>query len=601
MIHDSPSKIYHIALPFSPSLSWLREAYSSVLSQEVKVVKGLYTGWGACSRTVFFDDGPIALACWKDLIAVGSVSGNITILNGITGISMSVLSNHTEPVQSLAFSSDGTFLASGSDDGTVCLWDIQTGGVISTLYGHTEGVTSISISPDCTMIASASSDETIWLWNAQTGKCHCVINEPWYFSLSISFSPTDSQSLWSTSVHGTVRQWDIEGHQIESTYEGHQIESIYEGNYIAFSSDGSKFVLWGSKKAVAIYDSDSGRVIAKLRSGFDCCCFSPDGRFIAGSRDKTIYVWNISNSDPYLVESFIGHTEMIYSLVFSSSLISLSRDKSIKFWQISTSSMDPVPADSESTPVDSEFAQIELYPILSISLQATEGIAISSNRAGVVKIWDILTGLCKESFQIPNMDHRLRDAQLMDGRVTLVSLEPRNKKMYVWDIKRREPLQMLDVQVSDVVWDFRISGDKSKVFVLDDNSIQALSIVTGEVVGKLEFEGKPLEGFLVIDGSRVWVYFEDLQVQGWDFGLLGPTPVPLSNTPHNRPHVWFIGTSWQEISPSRIEDTLIRKEIFQLPGRYAKPYVAQWDGQYLIAGYVSGEVLILDFSHRILQ
>ena len=158
----------------------------------------------------------------------------------------------------------------------------------------------------------------------------------------------------------------------------------------------------------------------------------------------------------------------------------------------------------------------------------------------------------------------------------------------------------MDVQAPDECLDLRILGDKSKVVVLDKNSIQAWSIVTGEVVGEVEFEGEPLYDSLVIDGSRVWVHFKDFQVQGWDFGLLGPAPVLLSNTPYNRPHLCFIGTVFQQISPSRIEDTFTRKRIFQLCERYASPFVARWDGQYLIAGYGSGEVLILDFSHMIL-
>jgi len=53
------------------------------------------------------------------------------------------------------------------------------------------------------------------------------------------------------------------------------------------------------------------------------------------------------------------------------------------------------------------------------------------------------------------------------------------------------------------------------------------------------------------------------------------------------------------VSQSRIEDVAAGKEVFQLAGRYAKPSVTQWDGQYLVAGYDSGEVLILDFSYTI--
>jgi len=38
---------------------------------------------------------------------------------------------------------------------------------------------------------------------------------------------------------------------------------------------------------------------------------------------------------------------------------------------------------------------------------------------------------------------------------------------------------------------------------------------------------------------------------------------------------------------------------FQLAGRYANPVDSWWDGQYLVAGYESGEVLILDFHHQL--
>ena len=235
MICDSPLKIYHYALPFSPSSSWLHESYSPELLQVVKVVKGLQANWGTCSRTVSFDHIPCTLSCWKGLIAVGLRSGDIIILDVITGIHMSVLSCHAGRVNSLVFSLDGTFLVSGGNDETVNLWDIQTGGVIKTLHGHTSWVWSVSISPDCTMIASGSSDCTIRLWDAQTGECCCVIDGYNDLVRSVSFSPTDPKLLISACNDNTIRQWDVDGHQIGSTYEG---------NYVAFSSDGTHFVSW---------------------------------------------------------------------------------------------------------------------------------------------------------------------------------------------------------------------------------------------------------------------------------------------------------------------------------------------------------------------
>jgi len=35
----------------------------------------------------------------------------------------------------------------------------------------------------------------------------------------------------------------------------------------------------------------------------------------------------------------------------------------------------------------------------------------------------------------------------------------------------------------------------------------------------------------------------------------------------------------------------------KLPERFARPIKLLWDGCYLVAGYMSGEVLILNFDH----
>ena len=53
----------------------------------------------------------------------------------------------------------------------------------------------------------------------------------------------------------------------------------------------------------------------------------------------------------------------------------------------------------------------------------------------------------------------------------------------------------------------------------------------------------------------------------------------------------------QKIMDPWIRDKVTGKKVFQLSGRYKKPKAVRWDGQYLVAGYESGEVLILDFHH----
>ena len=582
MIHNSPSHIYHYALPFSPVSSWLPKYYSAELSQEVRVVKGTLAEWGTCSRTVSLNGCLQSLACWKNTIAVGLDLGDISILDAITGSQLAVFSGHTHMVRSLTFSLDGVFLVSGSDDETVKLWDVQTGGVVKTFSAHTHWVWSVSISPNCAIIASGTRDNTICLWNVQAGDCFCVIDAHNCPVTSVSFSPTNPKLLISASHDNTVRQWDINGCQIGSTYEG---------KGVTFSSDGTHFVSWGDRVAT-VQNFGSGVIVAELKvsgGSFLCFCFSSNGQLVAGAVDKTIYIWDITGPDPHLIETLTGHTNYVTSLIFPSSIISASYDKTVKFWKTGVSSTNPARADTTSTtPTPSS--------IESVSLQVRDGLAISSDWDGVVKTWDILTGLCKASFQTPTKGRTWRDAQLIEGR--LIAVWYKKEKIHIWDAEKGELLQTVDAPGS-YTGGVRISGDGSKVFGLIEGFIQVWSLWTGEAMGKVEVG----DGFyidpLYVDGSRIWAGSKDSPAQGWDFGISGSPPSQLPSTPPDRPHLNPIDCTQWDTGPFMMKDEVTGKVVFQLGGRHAHPRDVQWDGQYLVAGYWSGEVLILDFNHAL--
>jgi WD40 repeat protein len=314
------------------------------------------------------------------------------------------------------------------------------------------------------------------------------------------------------------------------------------------------------------------------------CCFSPDGRLVAIVANHTVYVWDIANPEPYLIETLVGHTYLITSLVFSSltSLISTSRDKSIKFWQIGASSTPSDIIDPKSVPHTS--------PIKSVTLQAKDGIAISSDSDGIVRIWDLSTGHCNSSFQTPAKGDCLRDAQLIDNRVALVWYAA--KKIHIWDAEKDKLLQTVDAPW-DSVCSLRISGDGSKFFCMERN-IHAWYIWTGEVMGVIDMGFLYVDSFLTTDSSRVWVQAAR-GIKGWDFGVPDSSSIKECTEPPNRPRLDFIGGIRQKRSylPG-IEDTTSGKEVFRPPSRYVGPNDAQWDGQYLVAGYDSGEVLILE-------
>jgi len=516
---------------------------------------------------------------------VGLDSGRIIILDAITGTHVYGLSGHTDCVTSLTFSLDGTLLVSGSDDETIKLWDMQTGGVIRTFSGHTDYVCSVSISLDCTSIASGSVDSTIRLWDVGTGECYHIITGHTNQVNSVSFT-NSSQILISSSDDHTVRWWGVTSHQIQQA-EG--------GPEVAFSSDGTHFVSFGGKGAT-VQNSDSGVVVAELpvaNGWVQCCCFSPDGRTVAGAIKSTIYLWNINGSAPHLIETFVGHTGTIFSLAFSSSsaLISASWDRSVKFWQIGTSPADPVVTNP---------GPIALAPILikSVTLQSEDGVAISSDSAGVVRMLDISTGICKASFQTPCAgDIELRDIQLIDSSLIFVWCV--DYKVHIWDAIKDQLLKKIHVP-SHLPMDLRISGDGSKVFLLDGFTICAWSIQSGEVVGQVKFE-IPLMRGLAVYGTKVWAHSKDSLTQGWDFGISGSSPVQLLDISSDRACLDFVdGTKFWNTGPSRVEDAATGRVVFYLVGKYGQPSVSQWDSRYLVTAHGS-EVLILDFLDVIPQ
>ena len=600
VIRDYPTSIYHDAIPFSPSSSSLHKWYTAASLQTVEVVKGRPDKWGTCSRVISFDHFPEVLACHKEIVMVGLSSGDIIALDAITGTRGSVFLGHTDGVTSLAFSLDGKLLASGSKDNTVSLWDIQTGGAIKTFPSAAHRPCSVSISPDSITIASGSHNNAICLWDIRTGECRHIIEQCFTGQrgravTSICFVSETPSRLMAASEAGLVQQFDIDGSKIGDPIHG---------DHVAFSSDGSSFVLSEGKSSV-VRNSGSGTIVAFLspvNHSLDRYCLSTSGEFAVGVSNTTAYVWDITNLAARLVETFALHGSNTSSLTFSSSLISASSDKSIRFWQVGGSSPSQVAMKTRSTALAST-------GITSIILQAEEHTVITISLDGVVGLWHLLTGFCKAFFQTFETDRGYAsDARVVNSVLTVAFCEFDSSdtwKIATWNIENEERLPTVTLPLNIHVYghNLRISGDQTRVFGLDAQCIQIWSTSTGRSTGVILFD-QPFNSSppsFIMDGSRVWVYSENLPIQGWDLRNPRSLPLSLSDMPSDQHHLDFVrvdDTNGLGTGSTRVENTITRKEVYRLPERLTQPNIVQWDGQYLVAAYSgTGELLILDFIH----
>jgi hypothetical protein len=162
---------------------------------------------------------------------------------------LAVLSGHSAPLPSAAYSPDGTRIVTASEDKTARIWDANTGAQLAVLLGHRNGLYFAAYSPDGTRIVSASADTTARIWDARTGAQLAVLL----------------------------------GH-------GATVDSA------AYSPDGTHIVTASDDKTARIWDANTGAQLAMLsghRDAVDSAAYSPDGaRIVTASFDKTARIWD---------------------------------------------------------------------------------------------------------------------------------------------------------------------------------------------------------------------------------------------------------------------------------------------------------------------
>jgi WD40 repeat protein len=201
----------------------------------------------------------VAYSSLGDLLAVG-VGPMTKLVDPKTDRVIRELNGQQQLVRSVAFSSDGRWLATGGADHTVKLWDWSTGTLQQTFAGPKGHVLGVAISPDVKWLAAACGNvDAVHLWN---------LERPMQPPRTIDFPGRAA----SPSM-GPARRADMP--------------------QAVFSPDGRLLAIpdW-EQGFISIVEVATGNLKYRFRSmnGWKCVAISPDGKWLAAAPtyDRTI-------------------------------------------------------------------------------------------------------------------------------------------------------------------------------------------------------------------------------------------------------------------------------------------------------------------------
>jgi len=195
----------------------------------------------------------------------------------------------------VVFSPDGLLLASVSG-GTIRLWDVRSKTLVATLEGHSDRVNSVAFSPDGTLLAIGRGfDLATELWDVRSRTLVTTLEN----SDFVVFSPDGS--LFASVSGGTIRLWSVRSRMPVATLE--HGGSVY---LVAFSPDGSLLAsVSGGNKIIKLWDVKSGTLVATLENSYvnyvgfspdvlvKSVAFSPDGLLLASGSDSEVRLWDV--------------------------------------------------------------------------------------------------------------------------------------------------------------------------------------------------------------------------------------------------------------------------------------------------------------------
>jgi eukaryotic-like serine/threonine-protein kinase len=247
------------------------------------------------------------------------------------------LTNHTQPVNCVAFSPDGKRLATGSAGNPVRIWDTATGEIVKRL--PEENVVSLAFSSDGQTLGVGGRDRVV-VWNLKNEHIVFKLDEP-LGQFRIAFPPKGTLVIIGRGAlkpfvpandGGTAELWDYAARELVRVFP----ES---GGCIALSQGGDRLATGNTNQTIKIWDCSSGQCVRSVDSRkVIAMALSPDGQTLATSCwGAEVKLWNVSSG--VQIGALTNNQHRVWSLAFSpdgSLLATGGADQMVRLWNVAT-------------------------------------------------------------------------------------------------------------------------------------------------------------------------------------------------------------------------------------------------------------------------
>lgn len=440
------------------------------------------------------------------------------------------LSEHTDSVNGVAFSQDGSLVATVSSDTAVKIWNAKSGQLLHTLDDHGQAVTSVAFVESDRLLVTAGDDGFVILWNVELGTRQSVLGGNHGSVHSIAYSQKENL-LATANGDNTVTVWNLTTTN-PIVFYGHEARV----NDVAFTPDGSKLASASEDARIIIWESRTGNAISSIEAftvldaegnripiPVDAVAFNQEGtHLIAGYANGTARIWD-SAAVVDVLFTLPGHTGAVLDAAFNVAPLTAadqteiaataSSDGTIKVW-------------------DARTGQV-LYTIVgheggvkAISFNPNGGEFATAGQDKTARVWTVDPGLTSRVLT----GHSASITGIIinhDGTQTVTSS---GSGVRVWDLAGGEELLRFDDhngRVNNIAYspDFKLvatAGEDRIAYVID--------VASDDVVNAFNQHDAPVNDVAFSpDGTRLATATADGLAYIWEIGEAVVEPIEFDH------------------------------------------------------------------------